>query len=80
MVATAAVSLSDLVEQTARTKTVADRKLGDIRTVTHRLRILALNALIEAGRRMQEEMIRLGITEDELSLDFKAWRKNQNAA
>ena len=29
---------------------------------------------------MQEEMIRLGITEDELSLDFKAWRKNQNAA
>ncbi len=37
-------------------------------------------ALIEAGRRMQEEMIRLGITEDELSLDFKAWRKNQNAA
>ena len=37
-------------------------------------------ALIEAGRRMQLEMTRLGITEDELPLDFKAWRKNQNAA
>jgi len=37
-------------------------------------------ALIEAGRRMRLEMTRLGITEDELPLDFKAWRKNQNAA
>jgi hypothetical protein len=37
-------------------------------------------ALIEAGRRLQLEMTRLGITEDELPLDFKAWRKNQNAA
>jgi antitoxin (DNA-binding transcriptional repressor) of toxin-antitoxin stability system len=38
------------------------------------------DALIEAGRRMQEEMTRLGITEEELVADFKAWRKQQRAA
>lgn len=37
-------------------------------------------ALLEAGRRMQEEMARLGITEEELSADFKVWRKAQDAA
>jgi hypothetical protein len=37
-------------------------------------------ALIEAGRRMQDELTRLGITEDKLSADFKAWRKNQSPA
>lgn len=40
----------------------------------------ARDALLEAGRRMQEEMARLGITEEELSADFKAWRKAQDAA
>lgn len=38
------------------------------------------DALLEAGRRMQEEMARLGITEEELVTDFKAWRRKQNAA
>jgi len=38
------------------------------------------DALLEAGRRMQEEMARLGITEDELAADFQAWRKDRNAA
>lgn len=38
------------------------------------------DALLEAGRRMQEEMARLGISEDELAADFKAWRKKQDAA
>lgn len=32
------------------------------------------DALLEAGRRMQAELTRLGITEDELAADFKAWR------
>ena len=38
------------------------------------------DALLEAGLRMQEEMVRLGITEDELVSDFKTWRKTQDAA
>lgn len=37
------------------------------------------DALLEAGRRMQEEMARLGITDDELAADFKSWRKTQDA-
>lgn len=37
-------------------------------------------ALLEAGRRMREELNRLGIGEDELVADFKAWRKNRDAA
>lgn len=37
-------------------------------------------ALVEAGRRMHEEMMRLGISEEELSADFKVWRKAQDAA
>ena len=37
------------------------------------------DALLEAGRRMQEEMVRLGITEDEIAADFKTWRKIQDA-
>ena len=37
-------------------------------------------ALIEAGRRMQEELARLGVTEDELVADFKAWRRARDAA
>lgn len=38
------------------------------------------DALLEAGRRMREEMARLGITEEELAADFKAWRKGKDAA
>lgn len=38
------------------------------------------DAMLEAGRRMQEELARLGITEDELASDFKIWRKQQDAA
>jgi hypothetical protein len=33
--------------------------------------------LLEAGRLMQAELERLGLTEDELSADFKAWRQRR---
>jgi hypothetical protein len=32
------------------------------------------DAMLEAGRRMQEELARLGINEEELMADFKNWR------
>jgi antitoxin (DNA-binding transcriptional repressor) of toxin-antitoxin stability system len=38
------------------------------------------DAMLEAGRRMQEELARLGITEDELASDFKTWRTQHDAA
>lgn len=38
------------------------------------------DAMLEAGRRMQEELARLGISEDEVVADFQQWRKHQNAA
>ena len=43
-----AVSLSDILAQTSKAKTVTGQKVKDIRAVTSKLRILALNALIEA--------------------------------
>jgi antitoxin (DNA-binding transcriptional repressor) of toxin-antitoxin stability system len=36
-------------------------------------------ALLEAGRRMQAELARLGVTEEELVADFKRWRKARGA-
>jgi antitoxin (DNA-binding transcriptional repressor) of toxin-antitoxin stability system len=33
------------------------------------------DAFLTAGQRMQEECVRLGITEDELVLDFRRWRE-----
>ncbi|MBW8881496.1 MAG: methyl-accepting chemotaxis protein, partial [Asticcacaulis sp.] len=42
------VSLADIIAQTTRAKTVTSTKVRDIRAVTGKLRILALNALIEA--------------------------------
>ena len=36
-------------------------------------------ALLEAGRRMQAELARLGVTEEELLADFKRWRKVRRA-
>ena len=33
------------------------------------------DALLEAGRRLQGELAKLGITEDELMADFQAWRR-----
>jgi antitoxin (DNA-binding transcriptional repressor) of toxin-antitoxin stability system len=33
--------------------------------------------VLEAGRLMQAELVRLGLSEDELSADFKAWRKGR---
>jgi hypothetical protein len=33
--------------------------------------------VLEAGRLMQAELERLGLSEDELSADFKAWRKGR---
>jgi len=46
--ASGAVSLADIIAQTARAKDVTAGKVRDIRQVTSKLRILALNALIEA--------------------------------
>jgi antitoxin (DNA-binding transcriptional repressor) of toxin-antitoxin stability system len=38
-------------------------------------------ALLEAGKRLDEELIRLGLKEDQLLEEFKAWRRQQaNAA
>ena len=37
------------------------------------------DALLEAGRRMQAELARLGIKEEELVTDFKRWRKVRRA-
>jgi len=36
-------------------------------------------ALLEAGRHMQAELARLGLTEEELVADFKRWRKARRA-
>ncbi|OGA52729.1 MAG: prevent-host-death protein [Betaproteobacteria bacterium RIFCSPLOWO2_12_FULL_62_58] len=36
-------------------------------------------ALLEAGRRMQAELARLGVTEEESVADFKRWRKARRA-
>lgn len=37
-------------------------------------------AMLEAGRRMQEELARLGLSEEELVADFKRWRASRHAA
>ncbi len=37
------------------------------------------DALVGAGRRMQEELARLGLTEEELTAEFKRWRKSRSA-
>ncbi|MFT3997962.1 MAG: methyl-accepting chemotaxis protein [Asticcacaulis sp.] len=44
----ATITLSDILAQTSRAKAITSAKVKDIRTVTSKLRILALNALIEA--------------------------------
>ena len=36
-------------------------------------------ALLEAGRRRQAELARLGVTEEELVADFKRWRRARRA-
>lgn len=36
-------------------------------------------ALLEAGHRMQAELDRLGLTEEDLFTDFKSWRKVRGA-
>jgi len=45
-----AVNVKDIIEHTVRARTVTGDKLRDIKSVTSLLRILALNALIEAKR------------------------------
>ena len=35
------------------------------------------DAFLAAGRRMQEECVRLGISEDELVTDFQRWREGR---
>jgi antitoxin (DNA-binding transcriptional repressor) of toxin-antitoxin stability system len=37
-------------------------------------------ALLEAGKRLDEELIRLGLKEDELLKEFKQWRRQRNHA
>jgi antitoxin (DNA-binding transcriptional repressor) of toxin-antitoxin stability system len=37
-------------------------------------------ALLEAGKRLDEELIRLGLKEDELLKEFKQWRRRRNHA
>lgn len=37
------------------------------------------DALLAVGRRMDAELKRAGITEDEILADFKQWRKRQHA-
>ncbi|HZX30185.1 MAG TPA: prevent-host-death protein [Rhodocyclaceae bacterium] len=37
------------------------------------------DAFLAAGRRMQEECSRLGISEDELVADFQRWREARHA-
>lgn len=37
------------------------------------------DAMLEAGRQIQEEMARLGIAEEEQAADFKTWRNSRNA-
>ncbi|MBL8572129.1 MAG: methyl-accepting chemotaxis protein [Hyphomicrobiaceae bacterium] len=44
------VAIADIVRSTVNTRRITERKVADIRVVTNRLRILALNALIEAKR------------------------------
>ena len=45
-----AVSLGDIAGLTAKVRNLANLKVDQIRTITNRMRILALNAMIEAGR------------------------------
>jgi antitoxin (DNA-binding transcriptional repressor) of toxin-antitoxin stability system len=37
-------------------------------------------ALLEAGKRLDEELLRLGLKEDELLKEFKQWRRQRNHA
>ncbi len=46
----AAVSLADVASLTTAVNTLTNRKIQDIQKITSRMRILALNAMIEAGR------------------------------
>ncbi len=36
-------------------------------------------ALVEAGKRMDDELIRLGLKEDELLAEFKQWRQSHQS-
>lgn len=47
---TNATKIDDVIAATARARTAASKNIEGIRAVTERLRILAMNALIEAGR------------------------------
>ena len=52
--ADATVSLLDIAQLTGEVKQLADSKIEAIRTITGRLRILALNAMIESARAGEE--------------------------
>jgi antitoxin (DNA-binding transcriptional repressor) of toxin-antitoxin stability system len=42
--------------------------------------LTARERLLEAGRLMQDELQRLGLTEEELAADFKTWRQEHPSA
>jgi hypothetical protein len=46
----AGISVSDIVQRSNSAQRIAVEKIGSIRAITRRMKILALNALIEAGR------------------------------
>lgn len=48
MAAESAISVGDLITKTMTTRQLGDKKIAEIRSITGRLRILALNAMIEA--------------------------------
>jgi antitoxin (DNA-binding transcriptional repressor) of toxin-antitoxin stability system len=41
---------------------------------------LEREALLEAGRRLDEELVRLGLKEDELMEEFKDWKRQRSHA
>ena len=56
------------------------RTIGFFIPVPRRPNPTERDAILEAGRQMQEELAHLGITEEELASHFKTWRKRRDAA
>ena len=54
--------------------------IGFFIPIPRRPRQAEREALLEAGRRLDEELIRLGLKEDELLEEFKQWRHQRDQA